>query len=85
MNNQALYEEILLDSLYKIGSMSTLDIESTFNYVDAQLANNVISNRGNSTSPIKKGFIDYDEQNQIISITQAGRQEVERRFPGRRN
>ena len=84
MNNQALYEDTILNTLYKTNSMSTKDLEAKFNFVDPQLANNVISNRNNSTSPIAKGWIQYDEKKQTISITKAGQQEVEARYSGKR-
>lgn len=84
MNNQAMYEDTMLNLLSKIGSISTDDIEPLFNKVDPQLANNIICNRTKSTSYIKNGFMDYDEQTKTLSITDEGRKYVEEKYPDKR-
>ena len=84
MNQQAYYEETLIQFLYKVGEMSTLDIEKMFASIDLQLANNVISNRYNETSLIKRGYMKYDDTRQIISITENGRNYIENKFGERR-
>lgn len=59
MNENAFFDDLLLSLLYKKGSISTLYIEKEYgNTLDVQNVNNVISNRGNTTSYIYRGFID---------------------------
>lgn len=84
MNNQAMYEDMVLDLLYKIGSMSTLELEPLVEKVDPQLANNIICNRTKSTSYILNGLMDYDEGAQTLSITDKGRQFIENKYSGKR-
>ena len=84
MNNQALYEDTVLNLLYKVGSMSTLELEPLVNKVDPQLANNIICNRTKSTSYILNGLMDYDDVTQTLSITNKGRTFVENKYSGKR-
>lgn len=84
MNNQAMYEDTVLNLLYKVGSISTLELEPLVNYVDPQLANNIICNRTKSTSYILNGLMDYDEVTQTLSITPKGRDFVEQKYSGKR-
>ncbi|MBO4858452.1 MAG: hypothetical protein J5527_08050 [Treponema sp.] len=84
MNNQAMYEDTILNLLYKVGSMSTLELEPLVNKVDPQLANNIICNRTKSTSYILNGLMDYDDITQTLSITTKGRKYVENKYSGKR-
>lgn len=79
-----MYEDMVLDLLYKIGSMSTLELEPLVEKVDPQLANNIICNRTKSTSYILNGLMDYDEGAQTLSITDKGRQFIENKYSGKR-
>lgn len=84
MNNQDYYENTLLHFLYKIKTISTVEIESLFNKVDPQLVNNVISNRTRSTSYILNGLLAYDSTMQTLSITDTGIKEIEARYSQKR-
>jgi hypothetical protein len=70
--------------LYKVEEYNTKKMEPLFNYIDPQLINNVISNRNNSTSYINLGHMDYDELNQIIKITEKGKQLIEKKYSQKR-
>ena len=86
MNQNAFFDDLLLMYLYKKEAVSTNDIERDFGaFSDIQNVNNVICNCGNSISCISKGFIAYDEENQIVSIISAGKKEIEGRYSSRRS
>ncbi|MBQ7881878.1 MAG: hypothetical protein IJ312_04105 [Treponema sp.] len=84
MNNQALYEDTVLNLLYKVGSISTLELEPLVNKVDPQLANNIICNRTKSTSYILNGLMNYDDETQTLSITAKGRTFIEDKYSQKR-
>lgn len=69
MNQNAFFDDLLLMYLFKKGSASTNDIETHFGDLsDGQNVNNIICNRGNSTSYINRGLIDYDENNRTAEF-----------------
>ncbi len=86
MNQNAFFDDLLLMYLFKKDTASTNDIENYFgDFSDGQNVNNIICNRGNSTSYINRGLIDYDEKTQTLSITAVGKQEIENRYSSRRS
>ena len=86
MNQNAFFDDLLLMYLFKKGSASTNDIETHFGDLsDGQNVNNIICNRGNSTSYINRGLIDYDENKQTLSITASGKKEIENKYSSRRS
>lgn len=86
MNETAFFEQLILMTLYKKGgSVSSLDIETMFGGEgDCQNVNNVISNRKKRTSYIAKGYMGYDQQAKTISITEKGKQYIEKQFKDKR-
>ena len=85
MNNQFYYENTILHVLYKMESISTVILEEFLGNVDYQLVNNVVCNRTKTTSYIYKGFLSYDEANQLLSITDSGKKEIEKMYHGKRS
>ena len=85
MNENAFFDDMILFYLYKHGSISSLDTEDMFGGMfDVQNVNNVICNRGNSTSYIAQGYFKYDGEKQTLKITAKGKRFVESRYEGRR-
>ena len=85
MNENAFFDDFILSYLYKKGSISTLDIETEFgNACDQQNVNNVICNRGNRTSYIRRGYMEYDDEKHTLSITEKGRRFLEGKYSGKR-
>lgn len=84
MNQQAYYEDRLLMKLRDVDSIRTLDLEKKLDCSHPQYANNIISNRYNETSFIKKGYMKYDDTEQTISITEEGRKYLENKYPRKR-
>lgn len=81
MNEFQFFQQQILQYLYKKGSVSTDEIEGLFGGdYDWQNVNNVISNRYNGTSYIYQGYMKYDANNHILTITQKGRTFVESNF-----
>ncbi|MBQ1175650.1 MAG: hypothetical protein IIX56_04540, partial [Treponema sp.] len=65
---------------------STLDIENRFGDIfDTQNVNNVISNRNNSVSYISQGYLEYDENKQILSITKKGKKFIDEKYSKKRS
>lgn len=83
-NEQWYHEDALLLMLYSLKSLDSKELESFFANRHEQYANNAISNRSNSTSHFAKGWMRYDDTNQTVLITEAGKREVERRYSSRR-
>lgn len=86
MNQNAFFDDMILFYLYKHKAISTLETENTFGGTfDWQNVNNVISNRFNATSNIAKGFMNYDDTNHKLTITNSGKKHVEELYSGRRS
>lgn len=81
MNEFQFFQKQILQYLYKKESVSTDEIEGLFGGdYDCQNVNNVISNRYNGTSYIYQGYMKYDSDNHILTITPKGRKFVESNF-----
>lgn len=80
MNYQRFYEQFFLMYLYEIESIKTSEMEPLLKKVDHQLINNIISNRHNKTSIIALGYLKYDDDNGILSITARGKKQIENDF-----
>lgn len=86
MNENAFFDDLLLSYLYKKKKASTLDIENRFGDIfDTQNVNNVISNRNNSVSYISQGYLEYDENKQILSITKKGEKFIDDKYSKKRS
>ena len=86
MNENAFFDDLLLSYLYKKKKASTLDIENRFGDIfDTQNVNNVISNRNNSVSYISQGYLEYDENKQILSITKKGKKFIDEKYSQKRS
>lgn len=86
MNENAFFDDLLLSYLYKKKKASTLDIENRFGDIfDTQNVNNVISNRNNSVSYISQGYLKYDENKQILSITKKGKKFIDEKYSKKRS
>lgn len=86
MNENAFFDDLLLSYLYKKKKASTLDIENRFGDIfDTQNVNNVISNRNNSVSYISQGYLEYDENKQILSITKKGKKFIDEKYSKKRS
>lgn len=83
MNHQFFYEEFFLMFLYKVREVNTNQMEPILEKTDEQLINNIICNRNNSTSPIKRKLLEYDEDYQILKITHEGDLYIENKFKHR--
>lgn len=84
-NNEYFFETQLLMYLYKKEEVSTKEIEEIFGGEnDKQVVNNVICNDKNNTSLIKRGYLQYDRNSQILTITAKGRNSVRKMFSMRR-
>ncbi|MEI0559954.1 hypothetical protein R4L22_00035 [Brachyspira pilosicoli] len=85
MNKQHFYEDTILNLLYSHNApISTNDFHAIFGNYE-QEAHNMISNRYEETNFINRGYIEYNEKNQTISITELGRHYVESKYEGRRS
>ena len=86
INENYFFDELLLMYLFKKEEVSTKEIEEKFGSLnDYQNVNNVISNNENNTSYIKKGYMIYDEKNQLLKITNKGKDVIKDRFSKRRS
>ncbi|MDE7140797.1 MAG: hypothetical protein K2O09_08640 [Treponemataceae bacterium] len=85
MNENAFFDDLLLSFLHKKKSISTTEIEKRFGDIfDCQNVNNIICNRGNGTSYINNGLMDYDENAQVLSITKKGENFIESKYSKKR-
>ena len=85
-NNTYFYETEILMYLYKKKEVSTLEIEKLFGGDnEKQAVNNVISDSDRNTSLIKRGYLDYDKNNQVLTITAKGRTKIKKMFSERRS
>lgn len=81
MNEFDFFQNEILEYLYKKDTVSTDEIETLFGgQGDCQNVNNVICNRGNSTSYIHKGYMIYNEAEHTLSITDKGKDFIKNRY-----
>lgn len=81
MNEFDFFQNEILEYLYKKGTVSTNEIETLFGgQGDWQNVNNVICNRGNSTSYIYKGYMTYNETKRTLSITDKGKDFIKNKY-----
>lgn len=82
INSNFFFDTLVLMYLYKKESIETSKIEEMFGNLqtDEQRVNNIVCNRSRTTSFVSKGYIDYDENNQILQIPDKGRRIVEKWF-----
>ncbi|MCQ2601647.1 MAG: hypothetical protein MJ184_09840 [Treponema sp.] len=86
MNENAFFDDLLLNFLYKKKKASTIDIEKKFgDILDTQNVNNIISNRENQVSYINQGYMKYDETKQTLSITKKGKDFIEEKYSRKRS
>lgn len=86
INENAFLDELALHYLYKAESISNDRIEKVLSPNDKQLVNNVICNRKNLTSYVNNniGYLAYDEDKKILSITAKGKKCIEDRYSEKR-
>lgn len=82
INNNFFFDTLVLMYLYKKGTVETSKIEEMFGdlQTDTQRVNNIVCNRNRTTSYVAVDYIKYDENKQILQITDKGRRIVEKWF-----